>query len=234
MTEDRFYEELKTLGIELSEEQKNQFLRYYQLLVEWNEKINLTAIVEKEQVYLKHFYDSATLTKLIDLNSIQSLCDIGTGAGFPGVVLKILYPNLQVTLVDSLNKRINFLNIVIEELCLSKIEAIHARAEEYAKDNREIYDVVTSRAVANLPTLLEYSVPLVKEQGFFIPMKGDIAQEIKESANAIKLLDVKLICKEEFLLPIENSKRTIIKFEKNKKTNVKYPRKFSEIKKKHL
>lgn len=234
MTEDKFYEELKKLNISLTEKQKEQFKKYYEMLVEWNQKMNLTAIVAKDQVYLKHFYDSATLTKIINLEEAENLCDIGTGAGFPGIVLKILFPSLSVTLVDSLNKRVMFLNHVIESLKLVDIRAIHARAEEYALSHREYYDVVTCRAVAPLSILLEYAVPIVKVGKFFIPMKGDIAQEITGARNAILKMNVKLIDKESFCLPIENSYRTILKFEKLSKTSVKYPRKFSEIKKNPL
>ena len=234
MTEDRFYEEIKKIGIDLSEIQKNQFQKYYELLVEWNNKMNLTAITEKEEVYLKHFYDSATLVKVIDFNNVENLCDIGTGAGFPGIVIKILFPHLKITLVDALNKRLIFLNEVIQTIELHNIETVHARAEEYAINHREEFDAVTSRAVAPLTTLLEYSVPLVKINGYFIPMKGDIAQEIKESSNAIKLLNVKLICQEEFQLPVNLNHRTILKFQNFKMTSVKYQRKFSDMKKKPL
>lgn len=234
MSENKFYEYLELLDISISEIQKKQFQRYYELLIEWNKKINLTAITDKEQVYLKHFYDSATLVKLIDFEQESSLCDIGTGAGFPGIVIKILFPNLNVTLVDALNKRILFLDEVIKTLKLEKIETVHARIEEYAKEYREKFDIVTSRAVSSLPILLEYSIPMLKIGKYFVPMKGDIAQEIKESKPAIDLLNVKLECQEQFLLPFENSVRTILKFKKVKRTNVKFPRKFSEIKKKPL
>lgn len=234
MTEDRFLKEFELLGISLSEQQKNQLETYYELLVEWNEKMNLTGITEKEQVYLKHFYDSATLVKIIDLKEEKTLCDIGTGAGFPGLVLKILFPHLEVTLVDALNKRITFLDYVISTLKLENIKTVHARAEEYAKEHKEEFDIVTSRAVAALPMLLEYSVPLVKIGKYFIPMKGDIAQEIKASERSIKIMNVKLECQESFLLPVENSTRTILKFKKEKTSHVKYPRKFSEMKKNPL
>ncbi len=234
MTEDRFERELELLGVSLSENQKIQFETYYKLLVEWNKKMNLTGITDKEQVYLKHFYDSATLVKVIDLREEKTLCDIGTGAGFPGLVLKILFPELEVTLVDALNKRILFLEHVIEVLKLKNIKTIHERAEEYAKEHREEFDVVTSRAVAALPMLLEYSVPLVKIGKYFIPMKADIAQEIKASERSIKIMSVKLKCQETFSLPIENSTRTILKFQKEKSSHVKYPRKFSEIKRNPL
>lgn len=234
MTEDRFERELELLGVSLSENQKIQFETYYKLLVEWNKKMNLTGITDKEQVYLKHFYDSATLVKVIDLREEKTLCDIGTGAGFPGLVLKILFPELEVTLVDALNKRILFLEHVIEVLKLKNIKTVHERAEEYAKEHREEFDVVTSRAVAALPMLLEYSVPLVKIGKYFIPMKADIAQEIKASERSIKIMSVKLKCQETFSLPIENSTRTILKFQKEKSSHVKYPRKFSEIKRNPL
>lgn len=234
MTENNFVLELEKIGINISGEQLHQFKKYYELLVLWNEKINLTTITEKNDVYLKHFYDSATLCKIIDLNNEQSLCDIGTGAGFPGIVLKILFPSLEVTLIDALEKRIKFLNIVIEELGLEKINTIHARSEEYGIKNRELYDVVTARAVASLPTLIEYCVPLVKTNKYFIPLKANISQEILNSNNAMKELNIKEVNKIEFNLPFEDSKRTIIKYLKYEKTNKKYPRTNSLIKKKPL
>lgn len=234
MTENNFELELNKIGIKLCSEQLNQFNKYYKLLVEWNEKINLTAITERKDVYLKHFYDSATIVKVIDLNNEKTLCDIGTGAGFPGIVLKILFPGLKVTLIDALEKRIKFLNLVISELNLKDIETIHARSEEYGIKNRELYDVVTARAVANLPILMEYCVPLVKTGKFFIPMKANISQEINLSQNAIKKLSLKEVRKEEFFLPYENSQRTIILYLKEKATLNIYPRKNSDIKKKPL
>lgn len=234
MTENNFELELNKLGIEVSKEQLYQFNRYYELLIEWNEKINLTSITEKEDVYLKHFYDSATIVKVIDLAKEKTLCDIGTGAGFPGIVLKILFPNLKATLIDALEKRIKFLDIVISELNLKDIEIIHARSEEYGVKNREMFDIVTARAVASLPVLMEYCVPLVKTGKFFIPMKANISQEIILSENAIKQLNLKSIKKEEFFLPYENSNRTIILYLKEKITSKKYPRKNSDIKKKPL
>jgi 16S rRNA (guanine527-N7)-methyltransferase len=234
MTENNFELELNKLGIKVSKEQLYQFNRYYELLIEWNEKINLTSITEKEDVYLKHFYDSATIVKVIDLEKEKTLCDIGTGAGFPGIVLKILFPNLKVTLIDALEKRIKFLNIVISELNLKDIETIHARSEEYGVKNREKFDIVTARAVASLQVLMEYCVPLVRTGKFFIPMKANISQEIILSENAIKQLNLKIIKKEEFFLPYENSNRTIILYLKEKSTPKMYPRKNSDIKKKPL
>lgn len=234
MNQNSFIEELKKINIELTQKQLDQLERYYELLVEWNEKINLTNITEKEQVYLKHFYDSLTISKVIDFNNIDNLCDIGTGAGFPGLVLKIIFPNLKVTLVDSLNKRINFLNEVINELNLNEITTVHSRAEEFAKQNIEKFDIVTARAVAHLSILLEYSIPMVKINKYFVAMKANINEELEESKNSLKILNSKIIQIEKFKLPIEESNRTIIKIEKMDKTNKKYPRKNSDIKKKRL
>jgi len=234
MNQNRFIEELKKINIELNDNQLEQLNKYYELLVEWNEKFNLTNITDKEQVFLKHFYDSLTLSKVVDLKQEESLCDIGTGAGFPGLVLKIVFPNLRVILVDSLNKRIEFLKEVIKELKLDNIEVYHDRAEEFAKSNIEKYDIVTARAVAHLSVLLEYSIPMVKINKYFIAMKANIDTEIEESSNALEKLDSKIIKIDRFQLPIEESNRTIIKVEKIKKTNKKYPRKNSEIKNKRL
>ena len=233
MNKNKFIEELKKINIVLDEKQLNQLEKYYELLVEYNKVMNLTGITEKEEVYLKHFYDSLTIIKVIDLKNVNSLCDIGTGAGFPGLVLKIVFPNLKVTLLDSLNKRINFLNTVIEELKLENIETIHARAEEYAILNRNKFDITTSRAVAHLSILLEYAIPITKENGYFIPLKGNIDEELNESENALKCLNSKIEKIENFELPIEGSKRNIIKIQKGK-DNKKYPRKYSEIKKNRL
>ena len=234
MNQNKFIEELKKMDIELTDNQLKQLEKYYELLVEWNEKFNLTNITDKEQVYLKHFYDSITLDKIINLKEQDSLCDIGTGAGFPGLVLKIVFPNLKVTLVDSLNKRIIFLNEVIKELKLSNIEVYHDRAEDFARENIEKFDIVTARAVAHLSVLLEYSIPMVKINKYFIAMKANIETEIEESSNALEKLDAKIVEIEKFKLPLEESNRTIIKVEKLRKTNKKFPRKNSEIKKKRL
>lgn len=234
MSEKEFIAALKEIGIVPTELQLEQLEQYYQLLISWNERINLTGITEKEQVYLKHFYDSATLNTVIDLNEETTLCDIGTGAGFPGIVLKILFPNLKVTLIDSLQKRIHFLEEVVNNLKLTNIEIIHARAEEYARTNRECFDVVTARAVAPLNVLLEYCIPLVKVGKYFVPMKANISREILESQGALRLLGSSITLEKEFFLPIENSKRTILLIKKEHVTNCKYPRKFSDIKKKPL
>ena len=234
MTESKFIEELKNLEININDKQLIQLNKYYELLKEWNEKINLTSIIEKDQVYLKHFYDSLTLSKVYDFNKNIKICDIGTGAGFPGIVLKIMFPNLKIVLVDALMKRINFLNLVIEELKLENIIAIHERMEDYAYKHEEEFDIITARAVSNLPTLLEISAKSLKQKGKMLFLKGDIKEELLLSNNAIRLLNLNIEKVEEFLLPIENSKRSIVVIEKVGKTPNNYPRKFSDIKKKPL
>lgn len=229
-----FIEQLKLINIVIDDKQIEQLNKYYELLIEYNKVMNLTGITEKKQVYLKHFYDSLTIAKIINLENEDNLCDIGTGAGFPGLVIKILFPKLKVTLVDSLNKRIEFLKKVIKELKLDNIEAIHERAEEFAKKNREKYDVATTRAVAPLNILLEYTVPILKENKYFIAYKGNISQEINNSKDAFNKLNCQVEKIEEFKLPIEESVRNLIKIKKIKKTNIKFPRKYSEIKSKPL
>ena len=233
MTINDFLEELKKINIIPTSDQLDKLEKYYELLIEYNKVMNLTGITEKDQVYLKHFYDSLTIIKAVDLNNYDSLCDMGTGAGFPGLVLKIFYPHLKVTLIDSLNKRINFLNEVIKQLKLDKIEAIHARLEEYGIVNRDKYDIVTSRAVASINVLLEYAAPILKVNGLFICMKGNLENE-KDYQNAMNKLNIKEENKVEFELPFELSKRTIISFQKTKQTSKLFPRKYSDIIKKPL
>lgn len=234
MNQTNFIEELKKINIELTKIQLDQLEEYFNLIVEFNKVMNLTGITEKEQVYLKHFYDSLTINKIVDLSKEKTLCDIGSGAGFPGIVLKIVFPNLEITLMDSLGKRVDFLNLVIEKLKLKNIVALKERAEDVARDNIEKYDIVTARAVAHLAVLAEYSIPMVKVGGFFIAMKANMNEELIESEKAMLALSSKINKIEEFLLPFEESKRTLIKIEKLEKTNTKYPRMNSEIKKKHL
>lgn len=233
MDKKEFIEELKKISIELTPIQLEQLDKYYKLLIEYNKVMNLTGITEEKEVYLKHYYDSLTIIKAINLKEYNSLCDIGTGAGFPGMVIKIVFPNLKVTLLDALNKRITFLNQVKEELKLKDIEIIHARAEEYAQKNRCKFDITTSRAVAHLSILLEYAIPMTKEKGYFIPLKGNVESEIKEIDKALNKLETKLIDNISFKLPYENSNRSILKFQKIR-DNKKYPRKNSEIKKNPL
>ena len=230
MDKKTFIEELKKININITKDQLNKLETYYNELIEYNKNVNLTRIVEKEDVYLKHFYDSLTLVKAIDLNQDISLCDVGTGAGFPGMVLAIIFPTLIITLVDALQKRINFLDLLIKKLGLTNVKTVHARIEDFAKDNREKYDVVTCRAVSNLRVLLEISIPLVKVEGYFIPMKGMINTELDESLDMLKKLDCIIISTIDFKLPIENSERTLIKIKKNKETNKKYPRRYDVIK----
>ena len=234
MDKQEFISELEKLNIKITDKQQYQLEQYYNLLIKWNEFMNLTGITDKKQVYLKHFYDSLTLYKVIDLEKEETLCDIGTGAGFPGMVLKILFPNLKVTLVDSLQKRLNFLQEVINTLELKDIELVHSRAEDYGRENREKFDVVTARAVAPINILLEYCLPLVKINKYFIPMKGNISQEINLLNRSLNKIEGKLLKKEEFLLPYEESYRTILMITKYKETNKKYPRKTIEIKRNPL
>ena len=210
---------------ETSKNQDKQFEDYMELIIEWNKKINLTAITDRDEIIIKHFVDSLTINKYIDKNS--KLIDIGTGAGFPGIPLKIYNPSLDVTLLDSLNKRIIFLNTVIEKLELNDIKAIHGRAEEIARisNYREKYDVVTSRAVSKLSTLMEYMLPFAKVGGICICMKGpNITEELDEAQNSIKLLGGRVEKVEEFCLPKTEIRRTIIIIRKIENTRNKYPR----------
>ena len=216
----------KEINIVFTEEQLQKFYQYMNLLIEWNEKINLTAIVEPKEIILKHFIDSLTIIKYIEPN--KSAIDIGTGAGFPGIPVKIMREDLDITLLDSLNKRIHFLNEVIQKLELKNITAIHARIEEFAKNKqyREAFDVATSRAVANLTTLSEYMLPMVDLKGMAICMKGsEINEEISKSKNSIKLLGGKIDKIEEFTLPKSDNGRNLILIKKERQTPGKYPRK---------
>lgn len=223
-----FEEKLEHLGIILNEKQIQQFFDYYEILVEWNKVMNLTGITEYEEVNEKHFVDSLSIVKAIDISNIVTVIDIGTGAGFPGIPLKIAFPHLNVVLLDSLNKRIKFLNTVIDKLGLEKIKTIHGRAEDYAKQGkyREQFDLCVSRAVANLSTLSEYCIPYVHCGGFFIPYKsGEIDEEIENSKKAIHVLGGKIQGVIKFQLPRTEIGRSFIKIEKVQNTNKKYPRK---------
>lgn len=216
----------KQIEIMLDKKQIEQFYQYMQILLEWNEKINLTAITKPEEIILKHFIDSITIAKYIQKNA--KIVDVGTGAGFPGMPLKIIREDIEVTLLDSLNKRIYFLEEVIKQLKLKEIEAIHARVEEFGKNEkyRETFDYATSRAVANLATLSEYVVPLVKMKGMCLCMKGaNVKEEIGESQKAITILGGKIEKIEEFHLPESDIKRHIVLIRKIKPTPSKYPRK---------
>lgn len=234
MNKDEFVLEVENLGISVDEEKINKLEKFYELLIEWNNKINLTTIVEKESVYLKHFYDSLTLFKEVDLNSEVKLCDVGSGAGFPGIVLKIFFPNLNITLVDSLNKRVKYLNTIIEELKLENIVAVHYRMEDFSKIKEEYYDVITARAVSNLNILSEISVRALKIGGKLVFMKANCDEELNNLSNIYDRLGLNLLSVNRFLLPKENSNRTLISLEKKNKTNNKYPRTIDKIKRNPL
>ncbi len=228
MNKEQFISLLEEKGISLSPQQLSQFDTYYRLLVEWNEKMNLTAITDEEEVYLKHFYDSITASFYVDLQNDLSLCDVGAGAGFPSIPLKICFPNLKVTIVDSLNKRITFLQNLASELGLEDVHFVHDRAETFGKnaDYREKFDLVTARAVARLSVLSELCLPLVKEGGMFVPMKAAAAsEELEKGKKALQILGGKLEKVHSFSLPLEESERNILIINKIKPTPKKYPRK---------
>ena len=233
MNKEMFIEEANKLGINLSNESLDKLEEYYQILQEENSKYNLTRIIEEKGVYLKHFYDSLTITKIVNIDN-QSICDLGSGAGFPGLVLAICFPNTKVTLIESNGKKCSFLNLVKDKLNLNNVTVVNKRVEEYAKENREIFDIVTARAVAPLKHLLEYGIPLVKVDGFFIAMKSNTENEEQNIDNYYKKLFIKEEQRLIFNLPIEESLRTLIKYKKEQLTNSIYPRRYSEIKKKEI
>lgn len=228
MNEQQFIEALKEKGIELTEKQMAQFKNYFELLVEWNEKMNLTAITDLEGVYLKHFYDSISASFFFDFTKVNSVCDVGAGAGFPSLPIKICFPHLNVTIVDSLNKRITFLNHLSDQLQLENVEFVHARAEEFGQNEkyREQFDVATARAVARLSVLSELCIPLVKEGGYFVALKAAAGpEELKDAKKAIATLGASLNKEFSYHLPVEESERKLYIFDKIKKTPKKYPRK---------
>ena len=218
----------QAFGVTLTEKQIEQFEKYYELLVEWNKVMNLTGITEFDEVMQKHFVDSAAAAKYVEMEKVNSLIDVGTGAGFPGIPLKILYPHLQVTLLDSLNKRIKFLEEVVDNLGLTGIETVHGRAEDAAKkaEYREQFDLSVSRAVANLASLTEYCLPFVKVGGKFVSYKSvSVDEEIAQSKKAVYVLGGEIGKVEKFNLPESDMERALVIIEKKRSTPKKYPRK---------
>lgn len=221
----------KVLNVELTDKQADQLMRYKELLVEWNEKMNLTAITEDMEVITKHFLDCLTVQSSIDLAQVKSLVDVGTGAGFPGLVLKIAFPNVHITLIDSLNKRLKFLQHVIDELGLTGIECVHGRAEDLGKNKayREQFEVCASRAVANLAVLSEYTLPFVKKDGYLIALKGQkLDEELAEGEKAITILGGTIDKLVDVVVPYTDLNHRIAKIKKVKETPKKYPRKAGE------
>lgn len=224
----KFQSDLQEMDITLTDKQISQFLVYYEMLTEWNQSVNLTAITEYQDVMKKHFIDSLSLVKVYDVRSRSSVIDVGTGAGFPGLALKIAFPEMELTLLDSLNKRILFLDAVIERLELFGIETLHGRAEDYARQDtyREQFDLCVSRAVANLSTLSEYCLPFVKKDGLFISYKSEkIGEEWKAAEKAISLLGGRVKNQLEFILPGSDIFRNLFVIEKISDTPKKFPRK---------
>ena len=229
MNKNSFIEELTKINIELTEEQLDKIDEYKELLKEYNQKFNLTSIIEDEAIYLKHFYDCLYLLTIDKIKEAKSIVDIGTGAGLPGLVLAIALINCSITLVESNEKKCLFLKEVSNRLSLNNVEVINERAETYAKTVRERYDVATARAVSDLRVLLELEIPLIKENGYFIPLKSHIDEEINHSKDLINELNITIEDKKAYKLPYENSDRTILVIKKNKKTNTKYPREYNQI-----
>lgn len=223
----QFEKDIQAFGIKLTDIQIGQFLTYYEMLTEWNQVMNLTAITEYKDVMKKHFVDSLSLVKAISLERKQSLVDVGTGAGFPGLALKIAFPGLQVTLLDSLRKRIDFLGAVVQKLHLQEVELIHGRAEDVARmeGKREHSDICVSRAVANLSTLSEYCIPFVKVGGVFVSYKSEkLSEELKNARHAISIFGSELERQVEFTLPDSDIYRNLVVIRKKKHTPGKYPR----------
>ncbi len=231
MNVEEFIKACNELNISLDDKTLSNLNIYKEYLKEYNSHTNLTTITEDEDIYLKHFYDSLTIVKAIDLNSVNSLIDVGTGAGFPGMVLKIVFPHLNVTLIDSNNKKTTFLSNLKNKLNLDNLTIINERSEEFAHKHIDEYDVVTSRAVANLRVLTELCLPMVKVGGKFIPLKATVDEEIKEANNIINTLNGKLSNKITFNLPKEESLRNILVIDKLDKNPKGYPRNYGKIKK---
>ncbi len=231
MNINEFTQELNKIGITLTDKQLDELNTYKEFLKEYNSHTNLTTITEDDDIYLKHFYDSLTLAKYVNLNEVNNMLDIGTGAGFPGMVIKIVFPNIDMYLMDSNNKKLDFLTQLSEKLGLTNVHMLHVRAEEYAKTNRESFDLVTSRAVAALPILTELALPLTKVDGKFVALKANASEEIRLSKDIINKLNGNIDFIEEFTLPKLEDPRTIIVMSKKGHTNDLYPREYGKIKK---
>ena len=229
MNKEEFVKEVENLDIKINEKILKNLDEYFNLLNEWNKKFNLTRIVEEKEVYLKHFYDSLAIQKSVNMYDFSSLIDVGTGAGFPGMVLAIFFSNLKVTLLEANTKKCLFLQKVKEKLNLDNVEIINERSEKYAKTNREKYDIATCRAVSHLTVISEIIIPMIKVSGYFLPLKGEIDVEINESLKKIKELNSIILNVIRYNLPIENSKRSILVIQKKDKTDIKYPREYNKI-----
>ncbi len=234
MNKNEFWQAVANLNITFDEHQQELLDLYFKELIAYNEKVNLTAITKEEDVYLKHFYDSLTIIKIIDLNKITTVLDIGSGAGFPGIVLKIFFPHLKVTLIDSNNKKTTFLEYIKDKLQLTDVMVIHDRVENYSINNLNSFDLVTARAVTQLNILAELALPLVKEEKYFVTMKGDISREIVDGEYAIKFLGGKILNSKTFFLKDEANQRTLLLVTKEKKTNPTSIRPYEKIVKKPL
>lgn len=229
MNKNTFIEEVNKLNIDITEDELKKLDLYGEKLQEYNKKFNLTAITETESIYLKHFYDSLCLTKAIDLTKIKNICDFGTGAGFPGMVIAIFFKDLKVYLIESNKKKCEFLSMIKELLNLDNVSVINERAEKYSKENREQFDAVTCRAVSHLQIVLELAVPMLKTNGLFVPLKGQIEEELNDSQKMLDELSTTLIEVKNYKLPIENSERNIPIIKKEKATKEIYPREYNKI-----
>lgn len=228
MTKEEFIINCKNLSIEITEEIYSKLYKYFELLVEWNNRFNMTSILEEKEVFLLHFYDSLCLNK-INLNEINSLCDFGTGAGFPGMVIALVYPNIEVTLVESNNKKCTFLEEVKQQLNIKNVSIFNERIEDFARKNREKYDVVTCRAVTSIPIIIELSTSLIKVNGLLAPLKSNCEEEINKYKYLEKEFNLKLENLIKYNLPINDAYRVIPIYKKLKETDIKYPRNYGTI-----
>lgn len=229
MNKEEFKNKVEELGIIITDEMLTKLNKYYELLITWNKKFNLTRITEEKEVYLKHFYDSLSIKRAINLYNYNNLVDVGTGAGFPGIVLAIIFKNLKIDLIEANSKKCSFLTVVKETLSLDNIQIINERAESYAKIAREKYEIATCRAVSHLNIISEIIIPMIKVSGYFLPLKGEIDKEIKEGLSILTKLNAKLVEVKTFKLPIENSNRSILIIKKINTTNIIYPREYNKI-----